>query len=78
MIALVYSSNKASAFDRPTLDLYFEVSRAAYKNLALPTTLEAFSASSNPGYWQSLYDKFRAIHAEIQDASRSINKSFGK
>jgi hypothetical protein len=34
-------------------------------------------SSSNPLYWKQLYDKFRAIFVEIQDASRSINKSFG-
>ena len=34
-------------------------------------------ASPNPQYWRQLHDKFGALHAEIQDASRSINKSFG-
>jgi hypothetical protein len=34
--------------------------------------------SQNPDYWKQLVAKFEAIHAEIQDASKSINKSFGK
>jgi len=68
-------SNKSNAFDRETLDLYFEVSLATYNGRKCPDTLLA--SSSNPQYWKQLHDKFCAIHAEIQDASRSINKSFG-
>ena len=69
-------SNKASAFDRLTLDLFYETSRAAYTGQKCPDDLLA--TSSNPEYWQQLLLKFNAIHTEIQDASRSINKSFGK
>jgi len=68
-------SNKNNAFDRDTLDLFFEVSRAAYNDLLPPST--QLESSPNPIYWKQLFDKFRAIHEEIQDASRSINKSFG-
>jgi hypothetical protein len=66
-------SNKGNAFDRPTLDLFYEVCRSAYNK----TTLPNLSSSSNREYWRHLRKKFAAIHAEIQDASRSINKSFG-
>lgn len=68
-------SNKSNAFDRPTLDLFFEASRAAYNGEASPLS---FESSSNPEYWKQLVSKFKAIHVEIQDASKSINKSFGK
>lgn len=70
-------SNKSNTFDRPTLDLFFEVSCSAYhgRSVAEKPLLET---SPNPDYWKTLFLKFRAIHAEIQDASRSINKSFGK
>eukprot|EP00536_Pseudo-nitzschia_multiseries_P000059 jgi/Psemu1/321429/estExt_fgenesh1_pg.C_20043 len=53
----------------------FLVSRAAYLKLGCPSS--ELKSSRNPSYWKQLYDKFRAIHDEIQDASRSINKSFG-
>jgi hypothetical protein len=69
-------SNKGNAFDRATLERYFEVSRAAYHGA--PTCPEvAFEGAANPAYWRQLFDKCGAIHAEIQDASRSLNKSFG-
>jgi hypothetical protein len=68
-------SNKSNSFDRPTLDLFFEVSRAAYRGRR-PTD-DTLHASPNPDYWKQLFVKFSAIHVEIQDASRSINKSFG-
>ena len=69
-------SNKASTFDRLTLDLFYETCRAAYTGQKCSDDLLA--TSSNPEYWQQLLLKFSAIHTEIQDASRSINKSFGK
>jgi hypothetical protein len=69
-------SNKSNAFDRPTLDLFFEVSRAAYHGTRCPD--ESLDSSRNPDYWKELFNKFGAIHAEIQDASRSINKNFGE
>ena len=68
-------SNKGNSFDRPTLELYFAVSHAAYRGEACPEELCA--ASPNPAYWQQLHAKMCAIHTEIQDASRSVNKSFG-
>eukprot|EP00535_Pseudo-nitzschia_heimii_P012412 CAMPEP_0197198710 /NCGR_PEP_ID=MMETSP1423-20130617/33509_1 /TAXON_ID=476441 /ORGANISM="Pseudo-nitzschia heimii, Strain UNC1101" /LENGTH=1031 /DNA_ID=CAMNT_0042652545 /DNA_START=1648 /DNA_END=4743 /DNA_ORIENTATION=- len=68
-------SNKNNCFDRETLDLFFEVSRSVYFDLGSPT--DRLESSPNPMYWKQLFEKFRAIHDEIQDASRSINKSFG-
>jgi len=68
-------SNKSSSFDRTTLDLFHEVSRAAYAGQSCPSAL--LESANNPDYWYQLYSKFGAIHTEIQDASRSINKSFG-
>ena len=69
-------SNKANNLDRPTLELYFQTSRAAYRGDQVWPT-ESVAASNNPPYWQQLWEKFGAIHGEIQDASRSVNKSFG-
>jgi len=66
-------SNKGNAFDRPTVERYFDVSLAAYHGQGCPDV----ASSANPTYWAQLHEKFGAIHAEIQDASRSINKSFG-
>jgi len=68
-------SNKNNNFGRKTLDLFFEVSRAAYRGNSCPDV--SFNFSTNPKYWDELFKKFCAIHKEIQDASRSINKSFG-
>ena len=68
-------SNKNNAFDRPTIQRYFAVSSAAYSGAGRPDA--SVSSSANPVYWTQLFDKFGAIHAEIQHASRSINKSFG-
>ena len=69
-------SNKANAFDRPTLARYFEVSRAVYNHEPCPGQ-ELLGGAENPGYWRQLHEKCGAIHAEVQDASRSLNKSFG-
>ena len=66
-------SNKGNNFDRPTLEHYFEVSRAVYSG---QPSCPSFP-SVNPEYWQQLYDKSKAIHVEIQEKSKSINKSFG-
>jgi len=68
-------SNKSGAFNKQTLERYFEVSRAAYHGAGCPDP--SISSSTNPAYWTQLHEKFAAIHLEIQDASRSINKSFG-
>ena len=121
-------SNKGNNFDRPTLELYYEVSSSVYNgsqqketdvttdvvmdlekdsngntsssstsstpsvpsvSSVLPSSSSSsfvpWSASSpdvvkesrNPNYWIQLHDKFHAIHNEIQDISKSINKSFG-
>ena len=68
-------SNKNNSFERSTLDLFYETSRAAYYEKGCPSMLE--DSSENPRYWEQLYNKMRAIFVEIQDASKSINKSFG-
>jgi len=68
-------SNTNNSFDRPTLELYFEVSSAAYHSQTCPGAL--LDGSGNAPYWRQLLDKFGAIHAEIQDASQSVNKAFG-
>ena len=67
-------SNKGNNFDRTTLDFYYEVSRSAYSSNGCPQIIQN---SPNPEYWMNLYEKFCAIHEEIQDTSKSINKSFG-
>lgn len=68
-------SNKANAFDRNTLEYFYEVSHAAYHGIECRPI---FFASPNPAYWKELYSKFLAIYHEIQDASKSLNKNFGK
>jgi len=68
-------SNKANTFAPTTLELYFETSCAAYHRKECPR--ELFQSSPNPAYWIDLYEKFDAIYNEIQDASKSLNKSFG-
>ena len=68
-------SNRSNAFDKPVLEHYFEVSRAVYEQSACPDA--SLDAAINPAYWKQLFEKYSAIHVEIQDASRSINKSFG-
>jgi hypothetical protein len=70
-------SNKNNAFQKPTLENYFEVSRSVYRREPGGCPTHALSDSDNPEYWAQLHDKFGAIHLEIQDKSRSINKSFG-
>jgi hypothetical protein len=67
-------SNKANTFDQNTLEYFYEVSQAAYNAIECRPI---FFASANPSYWKELYSKFLAIHREIQDASKSLNKSFG-
>jgi len=69
-------SNKANAFDKPTLERFHAVARAAYDGEAVPAP-GAFEGAANPAYWASLKAKFSAVHAEVRDASRSINKAFG-
>ncbi len=68
-------SNKANAFAKPTLECYYAVSKAVYHAAACPE--ETVGGATNPDYWRQLHDKFGAIHLEIQDKSKSINKSFG-
>lgn len=69
-------SNAANAFNTQTLELFHEVSRSVYHGLEHKPN--EFASSANPEYWRDLHDKFVAIHHEIQDASKSLNKSFGK
>ena len=57
------------------LECYFEVSQATYRGEACPDA--TLASADNPGYWSQLHEKYAAIHLEIQDKSRSINKSFG-
>eukprot|EP00931_Biecheleriopsis_adriatica_P048723 TRINITY_DN28156_c0_g1_i1.p1 TRINITY_DN28156_c0_g1~~TRINITY_DN28156_c0_g1_i1.p1 ORF type:complete len:2295 (-),score=500.02 TRINITY_DN28156_c0_g1_i1:122-7006(-) len=66
-------SNKNNDFQKPTLEKYFEVSRSVYRSQAVSELDDA----TNPDYWQHLHEKFTAIHAEIQEQSKSINKNFG-
>lgn len=66
-------SNKGNDFKKPTLECYFEVSRAAYNGQRCPALPDA----TNPAYWEQLHEKFVMIHEEIQEKSHSINKAFG-
>ena len=68
-------SNKSNAFAKGVLECYFEVAQATYRTEACPEA--TLAAAANPAYWRQLHEKFAAIHLEIQDKSRSINKSFG-
>ena len=69
-------SNKGNAFNKQTLESYFEVSRSVYRReAACPPSVVA--GTTNSTYWEQLHEKFGAIHLEIQEKSRSINKSFG-
>jgi len=68
-------SNKNNSFSKPTLECYYEMSRAAYRGEPCPSS--ALEGNTNPQYWAALHEKFVAIHAEIQEKSKSINKSFG-
>ena len=69
-------SNAANAFGKPTLDAYLGVSRSVYLGEAACPD-DTLAAAANPAYWKQLHEKFRAIHAEVQDKSKSINKAFG-
>jgi len=60
--------NKANNFSRETLTKYLETARSAYSDTA---------PAVDEDYWSTLHKKFRCIHKEVQDASRSLNKSFG-
>ena len=56
--------------------MYSQVCRSTYQRggSCPPAALEG---SANPGYWSQLHLKLGAIHDEIQEASKSINKAFG-
>ena len=71
-------SNKSNAFNKETLDLYYEVSRSVYKGEGCSREFnQIVDDAANPSYWRSLHEKSSAIHSEIQEKSKSINKSFG-
>jgi hypothetical protein len=73
-------SNKANAFSKGELERYYQVSKAVYNGLPVPDVGELVSdaaAANNTAYWAQLHARLAAIHVEIQDKSRSINKSFG-
>ena len=55
-------SNKGNAFNKGTLECYFEVSRAVYRGESCP----ALPAAKNVAYWQQLHAKFSGIHAEVR------------
>ena len=69
-------SNKANSFDQDTLEYFHAVSHSAYHRKEYPSG--SFQSAPNPAYWRELHSKFVAIRSEIQDASKSLNKSFGK
>ena len=69
-------SNTANSFKKSTLEHFFEVSRAVYNHQPFPAS-NLPVASTNVAYWQHLHMKCNAIHAEVQEKSKSINKSFG-
>jgi len=69
-------SNKANSFDRDILEYFHEASQSAYHGREYQPSF--YQSSPNPAYWKELHLKFLAIHNEIQDASKSLNKSFGK
>lgn len=70
-------SNQSNSFAKTTLESYFEVSRAVYQREACPAITQDPQVTANPEYWRQLHDKFGAIHEEVQEKSKSINKSFG-
>ena len=69
-------SSKNNALDKAEIHCYLEVCRAVYRGEACPmAALE--EQAENPGYWSQLHEKMGCIHAEVQEKSKSINKSFG-
>ena len=68
-------SNAANSFNVQTLEFFHEVSRSVYHGSKHDPAF--FASSANSQYWKDLHEKFVAIHNEIQDASKSLNKSFG-
>ena len=68
-------SNQPNEFSADTIKYFFEVSKAVYHGKSCPN--DSFAASANPDYWVELFAKFESIHHEVQQKSRSINKSFG-
>ena len=72
------------AFPRRASGKCFRDARQQYSRRAAlpryrgcPVPPQPFDGCGNYQYWAALKEKFTAIHAEVQDASRSINKSFG-
>ena len=70
-------SSKNNALEKGEIGRYLEVCRAVYQGLPCPDTKSLRQADCNFEYWHQLHDKLTCIHAEIQEKSKSINKSFG-
>eukprot|EP00928_Gymnodinium_smaydae_P100356 TRINITY_DN9823_c2_g4_i1.p1 TRINITY_DN9823_c2_g4~~TRINITY_DN9823_c2_g4_i1.p1 ORF type:complete len:2328 (+),score=476.05 TRINITY_DN9823_c2_g4_i1:208-6984(+) len=68
-------SNMSNSFNKETLDSYYDICRSVYKGEKCPAS--TLASAKNKAYWQSLHEKFEAIHLEIQEKSRSLNKNFG-
>ena len=71
-------SNKSNSFDRPTLELFFEASRAAYN--AAPCVSDALlKTSNNPAYWTQLHQKVRERERRGREAGErehAISKQY--
>ena len=75
-------SNMANAFQKPTLECYYELSRGVYRGEApsyffATASTPSLSRADNKEYWRQLREKWQSIHAEVQEQSRSLNKAFG-
>jgi hypothetical protein len=65
--------NRNNDFNNEIIDAYFQCCTAAYYGRAAPDVQQY----QNPPYWRQFYEKSTQIHVEIQEKSKSINKSFG-
>ena len=68
-------SNRSNAFDKPTLEHYFEVSRAVYKQKACPDA--SLDTAINPAYWKQLFDKYGAIHRRSKTRAARLTRASG-
>ena len=69
-------SSKNNALEKTEIQQYLEVCRAVYQGQPFPDT-RALRQAENLDYWHQLHKKLVCIHTEIQEKSKSINKSFG-